>query len=544
MPRVRKITIILLSLSLFIFNKATIFAQTPVSLDLQVIKLDKATVAKGYTAKVFNKNFSLAISPQILAGESEVIFKDFYNPEEIAAIPENLKIVSHLYEFDIVNKTAYDSTKPLIIEIHYPEDRNNYKRIYYWDGVKSQWLLLPTQTLTHYGQIKAKIHLPYARLGVFEDNVILSEGTASWYRYRDCDCAASPDYPKGAKLKVTNIENNKTAVVTVNDYGPDRTVHPDRVLDLDLVAFKKIASQASGLIKVKIEPVNEMAVAVANTTEQATSTSVSLIKNEANEKPDCQVSSKAAIVVNAKNHEILWAKNETEARPIASLTKLMAAEIFLQHNSDWNKVVSYKESDDDVLNYAKKWEMGYLKVKPGESMTAKDLFYTSLVGSANNATYALARSTGLLRRDFVNAMNYQASLWGMTDTKFYDPSGLDPNNVSSARDLAKIGLQVFKKLDFLKSTTSKQYSFSTINTKEAHLIKSPNKLLESDLYILGGKTGYLDEAGHCLISKVRDVNDANKELIIVVLGAESKEKSVNDTINLAKWGLEKLKVKS
>jgi rare lipoprotein A len=540
MPRVRKITIILLSFSLFIFNPTTIFAQTSVSLDLQVLKLDKATVKKGYTAK-FNKNFSLAISPQALAGESEVIFKDFYNPEEIAVIPENLKIVSHLYEFDIVNEAAYDGSKPLIIEIRYPEDRDNYKRIYYWDGVKSQWLLLPTQTLIHYGQIKAKIYLSYARLGVFEDNLILQEGPASWYRYRDCDCAASPDYPKGAKLKITNLENNKTVVVTVNDYGPDRTVHPDRLLDLDLVAFKKIASKTAGLIKIKIEPVNEMAVAVAKTEEQATSTLVNLIRNEANEKPDFQVHSQAAIVVKVKNNEVLWAKNEAEILPIASLTKLMTAEIFLQHNPGWNKVVSYKKSDDDVLNYAKRWEMGYLKVKPGESMTAKDLFYTSLVGSANNAAYTLARATGLLRSDFVNAMNYQAGLWGMTETKFIEPSGLDPHNISSARDLAKMGLLVFKKIDFLKSTTLKQYNFSTLETKESHLIKNRNPLLTTDLYLLGSKTGYLDEAGYCLISKVRANKNSDEELIIVVLGAEKKQDTVNDTLNLAKWGLEKIK---
>lgn len=539
MPRA-KIFFIISVICLF-FCYFPVNAQEQTSLDLQVLKIDQATIKKGYTAEVFNKNFSLAILPQVLARESDVIFKDFYNPAEIMAIPENLKIVSHLYEFDIVNKAAYDASKPLTIEIHYPKDGNNYKRIYYWDGVKSRWLLLPTQTLTHYGQIKAKIHLPYARLGVFEDNLILSEGTASWYSYRDCDCAASPDYPKGAKLKVTNLENNKTVVVTINDYGPDRTVHPDRVLDLDLVAFKKIASKTLGLIKIKIEPINEIAIAANNTDEQTTSAAVNLIKNNFNEKPDYPVNSEAAIVVETKNYEVLWAKNENEVLPIASLTKLMASEIFLQHNPGWSKVVSYKESDDDVLNYAKKWEMSYLKVKPGESMTAKDLFYASLIGSANNAVYALARSTGLLRRDFVNAMNYQAGLWGMVNTKFVDPSGLDPNNVSNVRDLAKIGLQVFKKLDFLKGTTSKQYSFSTINTQEPHLIKNHNQLLGSDLYILGSKTGYLNEAGYCLISKIREKKDSDQALIIVVLGAKSQQDAVNDTINLANWGLEKNK---
>ncbi len=102
------------------------------------------------------------------------------------------------------------------------------------------------------------IHLPYSRLAIFEDSNIMEVGSASWYRYRGCDCAASPDYPKDSLLRVTNLENEKSVFVKVNDYGPDRSVHPERVIDLDSVAFRKLANLWEGIIqRVKVEEIKD-----------------------------------------------------------------------------------------------------------------------------------------------------------------------------------------------------------------------------------------------------------------------------------------------
>ncbi|MBN1325733.1 hypothetical protein JW977_02015 [Candidatus Falkowbacteria bacterium] len=96
--------------------------------------------------------------------------------------------------------------------------------------------------------------MPQAKVAILEDIDIMTEGYASWYRYKGCNCAASPDYPKGTKLKVTNLKNGKSVIVKINDWGPDRSVHPNRVIDLDLVAFKQIAVKSQGLCMVKVEP--------------------------------------------------------------------------------------------------------------------------------------------------------------------------------------------------------------------------------------------------------------------------------------------------
>ncbi|NCF75522.1 MAG: hypothetical protein GWO87_03490 [Xanthomonadaceae bacterium] len=263
-------------------------------------------------------------------------------------------------------------------------------------------------------------------------------------------------------------------------------------------------------------------------------------KNLIMSKPDFNINAKSAIVVDAKTGKILYAKNSGQQMPIASITKLMSAKVILDLDPDWRKIIKYSKVDNDVFKYAKKWEMAYLYVNPGDTMTVKDLFFSALVGSANNAVYALSRSTGLLRRDFVETMNRKAKEMGMENTHFTEPSGLNPSNVSTAQDLAKLGRKIFNNFKILEATTAKKYAFSTINTKKSHIIRNRNKLLFSDLYILGTKTGYLNEAGHCLIVKAKDKK--GNEIIVVTLGNfKSGGNYFKETEKLVKWGLERYK---
>lgn len=98
-----------------------------------------------------------------------------------------------------------------------------------------------------YGHARVRLGskpLPYMRIG-----------EASWYRYKECDCAASPDFPKGTYLLVTRVDKpDRSVVVRVNDFGPERDKHPDRAIDLDYVAFEKLVSPRAGLVTVTVEP--------------------------------------------------------------------------------------------------------------------------------------------------------------------------------------------------------------------------------------------------------------------------------------------------
>lgn len=94
----------------------------------------------------------------------------------------------------------------------------------------------------------------------------MEEGVASWYAYKGCLCAASPDFPKGSQVRVTRVDDpERSVVVTINDYGPDRSIFPERVIDLDKVAFEALASLRAGVINVRVEPVHESEIIESST---------------------------------------------------------------------------------------------------------------------------------------------------------------------------------------------------------------------------------------------------------------------------------------
>jgi len=135
-------------------------------------------------------------------------------------------------------------------------------------------------------------------------------------------------------------------------------------------------------------------------------------------------------------------------------------------------------------------------------------------------------------------MNDNVKKWGAKSTYFIEPTGLAPENVSSAIDYAIISKEVLKNPIIQKASTIKEYIFTTINTKNRHRIKNTNNLIKQNKFnITGSKTGYLDEAGYCLMTQVK--KDFNKNLIIVTMGAKTRNISFIETEKLIKFGLKK-----
>ncbi|MBU3901731.1 septal ring lytic transglycosylase RlpA family protein [Patescibacteria group bacterium] len=161
--------------------------------------------------------------------------------------PENWLPASDVYEFDIFNKKAFKNEKPLQIRIKILEQTNNLKKIFFWNGVLSDWVELPSE-VGDAETMKSILHLPYAKMVVLGNKNILQIGDASWYGYKGCLCAASPDYEKGTKLNVKDLDSGKEVVVKVNDYGPDRSLFPNRVIDLDKIAFQKLGKLSWGVL--------------------------------------------------------------------------------------------------------------------------------------------------------------------------------------------------------------------------------------------------------------------------------------------------------
>jgi len=221
----------------------------------------------------------------------------------------------------------------------------------------------------------------------------------------------------------------------------------------------------------------------------------------------------AAIVMDDSTGQILFAKNLDQVRPVASLTKIITALVFLDHNPGWDKLITMKKCDN-VGGAA-------VYVRAGDHVSVKDLFFATLVGSKNNAAMALVRATGLTKDEFVKKMNSKAREIGAFDSYFEEPTGLSEKNISTVMDMAKIMKTAFRNFKMLEATTVKWYALRAHNRNQTYWIKNTNKLVTSDLYVTGGKTGWTDEAGYCLGTKARASDGRN--LIALVLGAKMRK---------------------
>lgn len=243
-----------------------------------------------------------------------------------------------------------------------------------------------------------------------------------------------------------------------------------------------------------------------------------------------ETTAKSAIVVDAKNGYVLFQKEVERKQPIASLTKLMTALVFLDHNPGWGKEIIISKEDENK-------EVGHVYVYRGESVKVKDLFYLSLIGSDNRAAKALARSTGLSSEEFVKEMNKKAYFLGLKNTSFAGPTGLNTNNISTAFEISKLAYHAFNVEEIREAVASKNYTLKVGG--KVRNVKNTNKLLDSFLDIKAGKTGYIDEAGYCLA--VESVGKNGEKLIAVVLGSSTINKRFQETKGLINWAFDNYK---
>ena len=196
--------------------------------------------------------------------------------------------------------------------------------------------------------------------------------------------------------------------------------------------------------------------------------------------------------------------------PLASITKLMTALVLIDMKVNWNTPVKLIRADE--VGGAR------LRVSVGGVYRRTDLLHASLMGSANNATNALARSTGLTRQQFLARMNEKAKMLGMLDTKFVDPTGIKVGNISTAHDIALL-IDAAAKNDLISSIGQKQvYTLESIARRpRAHSIKNTNVLLARGVPVQIAKTGFLYESMYNLA--VQGTDATGKQCTVVVLGA-------------------------
>lgn len=245
------------------------------------------------------------------------------------------------------------------------------------------------------------------------------------------------------------------------------------------------------------------------------------ILNTAVSKPIIQA--KSALVYDTKSGRFLFEQNPRQKLPVASLTKLLSATVILENLKPEDIVTVPKEAlrvDDEKQTL-------YL----GEKISVENLLKLMLIESSNDSAFALslfAQSKGL---NFVEKMNERANQLGMTDTHFLDPAGLNDEAYSTAYDLIKLVKYALKYDLIWNFLSEKNIIVKSADGKIEHNVKSTDQLLGIVPDIIGGKTGYTDGAGGCMILVV-DIPGENDKIISIVLGSTDR---FGDTIKLINW---------
>jgi D-alanyl-D-alanine endopeptidase (penicillin-binding protein 7) len=237
----------------------------------------------------------------------------------------------------------------------------------------------------------------------------------------------------------------------------------------------------------------------------------------------------SALVVDQHNGELLFVKNPDAVRPIASITKLMTAMVLLDSGLPLDEAITIDTADVGALTTRRS------PLRRGMSLTRRELLWLALMASENPAAAALANHYPGGVAVFVQAMNDKALALGLRDTRFFEPTGLNPGNVSSPYDLA------------VMADAAYQYPLiSELSTRGSHLLPlsqkrrirltafhNSNGLVSNAQWHIGlSKTGYISEAGRCLVMQA---TISERPVIMVLLDASGKGARMSDANRIKQW---------
>ena len=238
------------------------------------------------------------------------------------------------------------------------------------------------------------------------------------------------------------------------------------------------------------------------------------------------VKSSAALVLDPDDGRTLYAKNIDAVQPIASITKLMTAMVVLDAGLNLREPITIAEDDVDLLKHTRS------RLKVGTTLERDELLRLALMASENRAAAALGRAYPGGIAAFVVAMNQKAFDLGMTRTRFVDSSGLSSDNVSTAQDLAKMVTAAYRYPLIQEYTTTAAHAVRT-NDGRVLSFRNTNGLVRDDAWHIDvSKTGYISEAGKCLVMQARI---AAKPVVIVLLDSWGKYTRIGDANRIKKW---------
>jgi D-alanyl-D-alanine endopeptidase (penicillin-binding protein 7) len=231
----------------------------------------------------------------------------------------------------------------------------------------------------------------------------------------------------------------------------------------------------------------------------------------------------AAIVYNPTTGEVIWEENSHEERSIASLTKLMTAVTFIADDPDLTQRVAVTRTD--------LYGASTTYLRAGELVSYGDLLHLALIASDNAAARVLARTSEGGTAAFVVRMNEMAGHLGLTNTHYADPSGLNPDNMSSAYDLSH--LISFASSDERLSPILRTAEYEVHTSQRTIPIHTTNRLLGTDVDVRAAKTGFIAKAGYCLATLLQVPQGS--QIAVVVLGAANSTTRFWEARHLFNW---------
>jgi D-alanyl-D-alanine endopeptidase (penicillin-binding protein 7) len=235
--------------------------------------------------------------------------------------------------------------------------------------------------------------------------------------------------------------------------------------------------------------------------------------------------SSVAFVIDQDTKEVLVHKNELAVLPIASITKLMTGVLISEAKLPMDEIIAISQADVDMEKGSRS------RLTVGTKLSRGELLHLALMSSENRAAHALGRTFPGGLAAFVGLMNAKASALGMLATRYVEPTGLSSNNQSSARDLATLVNYAYGDATLRELSTSPGYQVEV--GKRTLQFNNTNRLVKSPEWDIGlQKTGYISEAGQCLVMQARV---AGRKIIMVFLDSAGKLSRIADAERVRRW---------
>ncbi|TXI30223.1 MAG: D-alanyl-D-alanine endopeptidase [Nitrosomonas oligotropha] len=252
-----------------------------------------------------------------------------------------------------------------------------------------------------------------------------------------------------------------------------------------------------------------------------------LTSNALAQKNNPDIKSQAALVFNAKNDRVIYDKNADKVMPIASITKLMTAMVTLDARLSPHEKITITNADVDKLKHSSS------RLPVGSTYPRQELLRLALMSSENRAAAALGCTYPGGAKAFVSAMNAKAKKLGMNNSRFIDSTGLNSGNVATARDLAKMVAASNNYAAIREFSTTSQHSVSPGNKRGQLQYVNSNSLVRNQGWDINvSKTGYLSEAGRCLVMQAKI---SGQPMVIVLLNSWGKNTRIGDANRVKKW---------